>query len=162
MIHDTCRLTAKNRDQLRNPTLGNRVSATLLLLQLYIHVKPAEVDSKLVGNPFAVHTRRPTYAHRRTDKRKTSTEYLLDGWSGVDTKLSHSLSLWLLNYQFPLLTVLRILPYSFWGVTVFSTTFRVISVYLHETSANISLTYSTRDFSSQNYCCNYHGKGFLA
>ena len=25
MIHFTCRLTAKNRDQLRNPTLGNRV-----------------------------------------------------------------------------------------------------------------------------------------
>ena len=24
----TCRLTAKNRDQLRNPTLGNRVWAT--------------------------------------------------------------------------------------------------------------------------------------
>jgi len=29
MIHVTCRLTAKNRDQLRNPTLGNRVWATI-------------------------------------------------------------------------------------------------------------------------------------
>ena len=28
MIHVTCRLTAKNRDQLRNPTLSNRVWAT--------------------------------------------------------------------------------------------------------------------------------------
>ena len=28
MTHVTCRLTAKNRDQPRNPTLGNRVSAT--------------------------------------------------------------------------------------------------------------------------------------
>ena len=28
MTHVTCRLTAKNRDQLRNPTLGNRVRAT--------------------------------------------------------------------------------------------------------------------------------------
>ena len=28
MTHVTCRLTAKNRDQLRNPTLGNRVWAT--------------------------------------------------------------------------------------------------------------------------------------
>ena len=28
MTHVTCRLTDKNRDQLRNPTLGNRVSAT--------------------------------------------------------------------------------------------------------------------------------------
>ena len=31
MTHVTCRLTAKNRDQLRNPTLGNRVLATFLL-----------------------------------------------------------------------------------------------------------------------------------
>ena len=29
MTHDTCRLTAKNRDQLRNPTLGNRVWLTV-------------------------------------------------------------------------------------------------------------------------------------
>ena len=28
MIHVTCRLTAKNRDHLRNPTLGNRVWAS--------------------------------------------------------------------------------------------------------------------------------------
>ena len=28
MIHVTCRLTAKNRDQLQNPMLGNRVWAT--------------------------------------------------------------------------------------------------------------------------------------
>jgi len=28
MTHVTCRLTAKNPDQLRNPTLGNRVWAT--------------------------------------------------------------------------------------------------------------------------------------
>jgi len=28
MTHVTCRLTAKNRDQLRNPTLGNRLWAT--------------------------------------------------------------------------------------------------------------------------------------
>jgi len=31
MTHVTCRLTAKNRDQLRNPTLGNRLWATFLL-----------------------------------------------------------------------------------------------------------------------------------
>jgi len=30
MTHVTCRLTAKNRDQLRNPTLGNRVWTTFL------------------------------------------------------------------------------------------------------------------------------------
>ena len=32
MTHDTCRLTAKNRDQLRNPMLGNRVWATFTFL----------------------------------------------------------------------------------------------------------------------------------
>jgi len=31
MTHVTCMLTAKNRDQLRNPTLGNRVWATFKL-----------------------------------------------------------------------------------------------------------------------------------
>ena len=30
MTHVTCRLTVKNRDQLRNPVLGNRVWATFL------------------------------------------------------------------------------------------------------------------------------------
>ena len=30
MTHVTCRLTAKNGDQLQNPTLGNRVWATFL------------------------------------------------------------------------------------------------------------------------------------
>ena len=32
MTHVTCRLTAKNRDQLRNPTVGNRVWATFTIL----------------------------------------------------------------------------------------------------------------------------------
>jgi len=32
MTHVTCRLAAKNRDQLRNPTLGNRVWATFTFL----------------------------------------------------------------------------------------------------------------------------------
>jgi len=31
MTHVTCRLTAKNRDQLRNRTLGNRVWATFYI-----------------------------------------------------------------------------------------------------------------------------------
>ena len=33
MTHVTCRLTAKNQDQLRNPTLGNQVWATFSLLK---------------------------------------------------------------------------------------------------------------------------------
>ena len=38
MIHVTCRLTAKNRDQLRNPTLGNWIWATFTFL--YLSVAP--------------------------------------------------------------------------------------------------------------------------
>jgi len=34
MTHVACRLAAKNRDQLRNPTLGNRVWATFTFLPL--------------------------------------------------------------------------------------------------------------------------------
>ena len=33
MTHVTCRLTAKNRDQLRNSTLGNRVRATFTFVR---------------------------------------------------------------------------------------------------------------------------------
>ena len=46
MTHVTCRLTAKNRDQLRNPTLGSRVWATFtftlltyLLTELFLAAK---------------------------------------------------------------------------------------------------------------------------
>ena len=34
MTHVTCRLTAKNLDQLRNPTLGNQVLATCAFLHV--------------------------------------------------------------------------------------------------------------------------------
>ena len=35
MAHVTCRLTAKNRDQLRNPTVGNRVWATFFNIDYF-------------------------------------------------------------------------------------------------------------------------------
>ena len=35
MTHVTCRLTGKNRDQLRNPTLGNRVWASFTFTTLF-------------------------------------------------------------------------------------------------------------------------------
>ena len=41
MTHVNCRLTAKNRDQLQNPTLGNRVWATFTVT--------LDVDGQLVG-----------------------------------------------------------------------------------------------------------------
>jgi len=38
MTHVTCRLTAKNRDELQNPTLGNRVWATFTFLQYEYYI----------------------------------------------------------------------------------------------------------------------------
>ena len=37
MTHVTCRLTAKKRDQLRDPTLGNRVWATFTFFNFRMH-----------------------------------------------------------------------------------------------------------------------------
>ena len=55
MTHVTRRLTAKNRDQLRDPTLGNRVWATftfknIILALLYEAISPiaAPMDPPLV------------------------------------------------------------------------------------------------------------------
>jgi len=45
MTHVTCRLTAKNRDQLRNPTLGNRVWASFTFLVLNCRCRLTQVDS---------------------------------------------------------------------------------------------------------------------
>jgi len=42
MTHITCRLTAKNRDQLRNLALGNRVRATFLQQhanEAFVHIR---------------------------------------------------------------------------------------------------------------------------
>jgi len=36
MTQVTCRLTAKNRDQLQNPTLGNRVRATFTFYTRFV------------------------------------------------------------------------------------------------------------------------------
>ena len=47
MTHVTCRLTAKNRDQLRNPTLGNRVWASFLSIPKLSHSREYSVaDSR--------------------------------------------------------------------------------------------------------------------
>jgi len=63
MTHVTCRLTAKNRDYPRNPTLGNRIWAALLFTlppttktdyKLVIHVKQS-VDYFHVSLPEMLH-----------------------------------------------------------------------------------------------------------
>jgi len=48
MTHVTCRLTAKNRDQLRNPTLDDRVWPTFTFLWQAKHVNLFETQSTFV------------------------------------------------------------------------------------------------------------------
>ena len=50
MIHVTCRLTAKNGDQLRNPTLGSRVWATFTFLCMYVCILLDATDAHLITN----------------------------------------------------------------------------------------------------------------
>jgi len=54
MTHVTCRLTAENRDQLRNPTLGNRVWATVFtVFELYVVnvvIRCRPTDEELTGS----------------------------------------------------------------------------------------------------------------
>jgi len=50
VTHVTCKLTAKNRDRLRNPTLGNRVWATLVQQLVVLLLQTTEM-------PFGAWTR---------------------------------------------------------------------------------------------------------
>jgi len=52
MIHVTYRLTVKNRDQLRNPTLGSRVWATFTFFNLTKLLTTSMFDLITVGPKF--------------------------------------------------------------------------------------------------------------
>jgi len=71
MTHVTCRLNAKNRDQLRNPTLGNRVRATFTFLS---HLRQTEDG-----------TEQPRYAdqHSRPVSRRRLLAQRVEYWSVV-------------------------------------------------------------------------------
>jgi len=60
MTHVTCRLTAKNRDQLWNPALGNRVWATFTFFYFFPNqkcvAKPSVNPSDLVAQTIAVNS----------------------------------------------------------------------------------------------------------
>ena len=88
----TCRLTTKNRDQLRNPTLGNRVWVTFLRLSLGYwdnpYVPRAEgcgspgravsmnLDSStvVVTSPLATSSSRVRYTNRQFGHQRTNTK----------------------------------------------------------------------------------------
>ena len=67
MTHITCRLTAKNRDQFRNPTLGNRVWATFTFF-LLAEVMRGECCGvqKVLEIDTAVNSQHSPYTHART------------------------------------------------------------------------------------------------
>jgi len=44
MTHVTCRLTAKNQDQLWNPTLGNQIEAT------FLYCGPLDASKEVIHN----------------------------------------------------------------------------------------------------------------
>jgi len=57
MTHVTCRLTAKNRDQLRNPTLGKRVRATFAFLpdpNFDLTLNPNHNTNDVLNNPATI------------------------------------------------------------------------------------------------------------
>jgi len=64
----TCRLTAKNRDQLRNPTLGNRVWATLARVRRWTYIEKEKAEDAFVGHDeeciasVGVNDRKPMHA----------------------------------------------------------------------------------------------------
>jgi len=88
MTHVTCRLTGKNRDQLRNPTLGNRVWSTFTFFTLvYIdQLRPAartlrtthtnrlnrENNRDTRNVPLPVFPGRPCFTCRRRRYRRTA------------------------------------------------------------------------------------------
>ena len=62
----TCRLTAKNRDQLRDPTLGNRVWATFTLFTVWDRRKEAYTPkTSSICTVVSIHFR--LVADRQTD-----------------------------------------------------------------------------------------------
>ena len=71
MTHVTCRLTAKNRDQLQNPTLGNRVRATFTFLV------------PMIRSPEAVGVQGATRAGERQTHRGTTRKQTRNRRCGV-------------------------------------------------------------------------------
>ena len=69
MTHVTCRLTTKNRDQLRNPTFGNRVLATFFTSDYLRYLK------KTICNPLA----HPTWKYTKLTCEVPNFFYLTEG-----------------------------------------------------------------------------------
>jgi len=80
MAHVTCRLTAKNRDQLRNPTLGNRVRAAFAFFTAKELTKPVRRRTGVKRGDHSVRTRTGSAGARRG--RQVSHSRLRSGGGG--------------------------------------------------------------------------------
>jgi len=71
MTYITCRLTAKNRDQLRNPTLSSRVWVTFTFFNFkdVIHFSVKNADSCRFADALA----RPSYTPKIVEKPVKTT-----------------------------------------------------------------------------------------
>jgi len=91
VTHITPRLTAKSRDQLRNPTLGNRVWATFtFLLQLKGHpVKRLNAEVNRMIGVLRLEEKRNVHSRKLSGgmKRKLSVGIALIAGSKVPMKL---------------------------------------------------------------------------
>jgi len=70
MTHVTCRLTTKNRAQLRNPTLGNRVWATILMSY---QARPLDHGPLCLAGNNTIH-----HSHSLHAQTHTFTEYSIN------------------------------------------------------------------------------------
>ena len=79
MAHVTCRMTAKNRDQLRNPTLGNRGWTTFTFFRLFILANCSSIGSTVLPGLRVVNT------DRHTDTQTRGPRY--NGYNGPHLRL---------------------------------------------------------------------------
>ena len=89
MTHVTCRLTAKDRDQLRNPTLGNRVWATFTFFRY--RYKTGREEERRGGREFVL--------CRRNKKDNSASLYAERcGWNATKDGRRCSSSVVVLSY----------------------------------------------------------------
>ena len=72
MTHVTCRLTAKNRDQLRNPALGNRVWASFTFLETLTEALDVKFSA---DRAYAVLPGLPQPCDQQTDRQTDRPRY---------------------------------------------------------------------------------------
>jgi len=87
MTHITCMLTAKNRDQLRNPTLGNLVRATFTFFPYCNKCQLSLMDPR---NGILLYTELDDYCDKLVVERRSSE--VLSTWLTDNGPVYHAVS----------------------------------------------------------------------